>query len=790
MKPPPKEGRITLLLGVSLLSASLLALEVLFVRLVSILLYPVSTYLVISLALLGFGVGGTALALRRSPKPLSAAQAGAASIAFAVAVALALVDLLFAGQSPVAAALLPIALSLPFACGGLAIALALSLPGTSVHRVYFADLLGAGLGAAGILIAIEPLGGIRLGMLIAGLGLVAGGLFASTRKTKGAWGWCVLGVGSIVLSLLIHVPRGIVPIASKELALFTRLGPEVEWEYQGWSPMARVDVLSLPGDQVELPEAFEYKLVTQDGGAPSILLHMPDVRSADFTDHTLFGLPYWIKSGLRVLIIGLGGGPDVQAALHYGATSITGVEINPQMIDIARDHFADFVGHPYADPRVTIIEGDGRHVTRLSDERYDIIQLTGVDTSVAALGGNPNLAENYLYTVEAFREFYQHLTPEGTFSVSFPHVPGLGLRLMATASAALRAEGLNDPGQHLVVSTTGGFAHVLVKRSPFAATEIATIQEHFASPMMGLYFPLYHRLFGTPDAEFFARNEILYAPSLEIPGPHADFMKAFQARRERGFLAAQPQTVFPPTDDWPFFFVLDKWGHQVPNLLVLAVTIALLFAVSAVFILAPPIILRRSGLFLPKAPSLVLYFAALGLGYIFVEVVFIQKLSLFLGHPSYALAVTLCTLLISSGLGSLLGGRSDDRQSSVDRRRRVRLAATGVALLTFAAAVGLDSVYDLLLRWPLALRVLVSVVIVALPGFLMGIPFPTGLADVKAHTPAFVPWAWAINSTATVIGTVTAVMLAMLFGFTIVFVCAGALYLLSAFSGSVAFGPR
>jgi spermidine synthase len=790
MQEPSRKRPASIFAAIFCLSASLLSLEVLFVRLVSILLYPVSTYLVISLALLGFGISGTALALRRSDRPLTSSQASVAAVAFAAATLLALTDVWLAGQSSVAAILLPVALGLPFACGGTAIALALSLPGMPVHRIYFADLLGAGLGAGAVLVGMKALGGMNLGIVIAGAGLVAAGLFAGEQRTGSRWVWPLLGGGIALLGMLAASPTGITPIAPKELALFADLGPEVRWEYQGWSPIARVDVLSLPGDQVELPQAFDYKLVTQDGGAPSILLDIPNLETADFTDHTIFGVPYWISSNPRVLIIGLGGGPDVQAALHAGASSVTGVEINPQMIEIVSKTFSDFTYDLYEDPRVTVIEGDGRHVVRLSDETYDIIQLTGVDTSVASLGANPNLAENYLYTVEAFREFYQHLSPGGMLSVSFPDADGLGLRLVATAATALQAEGVADPAQQIVVSTTGGFAHVLAKRAPFTPAEVAVLAEHFDSTMLGLYFPLYHRLFGTPDADYFAQHAILYAPGLERPGLYADFFAAFETGQTHRFLAAQERTVFPPTDDWPFFFVLDKWGHFTPNLGILVLTIVLLLVASAVFVLTPPLVRRRSGLRLPGAPALALYFSALGLGYILVEVVLIQKLSLFLGHPSYALAVTLCTLLVSSGLGSWASGRGLGSGQTAAFRQRIGLATVGVALAVFVAAMLLTFLFDLLLRWPLTARILIGVLVVAAPGFLMGMPFPTGLAAVKDRAPAFVPWAWAINSTATVIGTILAVLLAMLFGFTAVFATAGGLYLSAAGSGLAYLRPR
>ncbi|MEJ2211313.1 MAG: methyltransferase domain-containing protein [Anaerolineae bacterium] len=784
-----REGAARILLGVFFLSASLLLLEVLFVRLVSILLYPVSTYLVISLALLGFGISGTALALRRSGRPLTPSQASMGAVAFAAATLLALVDVWLAGRSSVAAVLLPVALGLPFACGGMAIALALSLPGTPVHRVYFADLFGAGLGAGAFLIGMNLVGGVNMGIAIAGLGLVAAGLFAAGEAAWRRRVWPLVGVGVVLVGILIPLPPGITSIAPKELRFFNNLGADVRWEYQGWSSIARVDVLSLPGDRIELPQAFEYKLVTQDGGAPSILLDIPDLETADLIDHSILGIPYWISSSPRVMIIGLGGGPDVQAALSAGATSVTGVEINPQMIKIVDEVFADFVHHLYDDPRVTVIEGDGRHVVRLSDETFDVIQLTGVDTSVASLGANPNLAENYLYTVEAFREFYQHLSPDGVLSVSFPDANGLGLRLVATVAAALQAEGVDDPGQQIVVSTTAGFAHVLAKRGSFTAAEVEILTEHFDSGMLGLYFPLYHRLFGTPEAAYFAEHAVLYAPGLVRPGLYADFFAALQAGQSRAFLSAQERTVLPPSDDWPFFFVLDKWGYFTPNLGILVLTIGLLFVASAVFILTPPLVRRRRGLSLPGAPALVPYFFALGLGYILVEVVLIQKLSLFLGHPSYSLSVTLCTLLAASGLGSWASGRGLRSGQIAAFRRRIGLATVGVALAVLVAALALTPLFDLLLRWPLAARIMVGVAVVAVPGFLMGMPFPTGLAAVKDRAPTFVPWAWAINSTATVIGTILAVLLAMLYGFTVVFATAGGLYLLAAGSALIYFRP-
>ena len=280
-----------LLAGILLLSAALLGFEILAVRLVSILLYPVASYLVISLALLGLGASGGLLPLRRRESPISGAQIGVCSALFGMAVLLALASVWFASTSLTLSLLLILLLSLPFFLGGYALAAALSLPGFSVSKVYFADLFGAGIGAGAVLLGLSYLGGIQAGLLLAALAfgssalLHGGGLFSRLAIAT--------GLAFTLAALLIRPPHGIVPIAPKELAHFAQLGEQADWEYQGWDPVARIDVLSLPGDILDLSSSYEYKLVTQDGGAPSLLLHLPSQQAAKaFAEQTIFGLPY------------------------------------------------------------------------------------------------------------------------------------------------------------------------------------------------------------------------------------------------------------------------------------------------------------------------------------------------------------------------------------------------------------------------------------------------------------------------------------------------------------------
>jgi hypothetical protein len=757
-------------LGVFLLSSVLLAFEVLAVRLISILFYPIATYLVISLALLGFGISGGFLAIRKGGLHQTRRLAVVGAIGFSVTLLLAFVNIWFANQGGWLGITLLISLGLPFACGGLSIAIVLSQRDVPVHAVYFADLLGAGAGAGLLLLGLNLLSGMQIGGILAALGLSSAAFFMESKRNR--LFTLVASTALFFASILVQLPNGVIPISPKELALMSHRDGEVRWEAQKWSPLARVDVLSLPGDALPSVGATEYKLVTQDGGAPTILLHFPsEMGSVEALRQSIFGLPYWLKTEPSVLIIGLGGGPDVQAALNAGARKIVGVEVNSRMIELVRDSYAEFVGDPYRDPRVTIVQGDGRHFIQKAQESFDVIQLTGVDTSVASLGANPNLTENYLYTIEAFDEFLSHLDADGLLSVSFPNVDGLGLRLTAMAAQALKRRGVETPQDHLVITEITGFIHVLLKQTPFTNAEVMSLQDHFEDPVTALYFPLYNRLFGVPEEDFFARSEILYTPGLESQSVYTDYYAALANNSEARFLKSQAQNVLTPTDDRPFFFVLDKWGGRAVNLQTLGMTFGLLTIAAAVLMIVPPLIQSRRGLNIRGAGRMAGYFLALGLGYIFVEVNLIQKYSLFLGHPSYSLAVTLCTMLVSSGLGSLVGGRWQMQAS-----KKIRWVTLGIAGLILLDILFLDPLFRRLLGLPLGIRISIAIILAACPAFLMGMPFPTALQVVKERAGQFVPWAWAINGTASVMSTVLGVIIAIIWGFNAVFFLSMVLY--------------
>lgn len=758
------------LLAVGLASIALLAHEMLLIRYFSILLYPVAAYLVISVGLLGYGMGGTLLSLIR-PRRVSLRLAGFALLGFAVTVIATLPWVWDAWRSRALAITLPAIAGLSFALGGLAIATILEIPSTSVNRVYFADLLGASLGAGLSLLGLNYVSGLQAGVLVAAVALFAASALFSSRVA--AWLIGLMGVLLAAFGLTARIPNGLLPIVPKELALFAGLGSDVTWEYQGWGPLARVDVLSLARDSL-FGEVWpvNYKLVTQDGGAPTLLVS-PENDALNFIgERTNFGVPYWIRpTPARVLIVGLGGGVDLQTALFFGSQSVTAAEINGRMLELLQERYTTFTGKVAFDPRVVIVQADGRHVIQASGHAFDIIQLTGVDTTVASAGATPNLAENYLYTVEAFREDFRHLTPQGLLSVSFPDVEGLSLRLLSTGWYALRQERVVDPSMHIILMRVGGFAQILIKRSPFTREEVSALQDRLAGPVQDAYFPLYGRLFGT---SFDPTNELLVAPGLRVNGKNATFAGELATGREQAWMATQNRNIAPATDDRPFFFVLDKWGRYAPNLEALSVALVLLAGASLAFLFVPMLMLGRRGHSVSGALPSSAYFILLGVAYIAVEVSLIQKLTLLLGHPSYALAITISTLLASSGAGSLLSGVWRAAAKS-----KVRVATLGTAIGLVLYAFGLSPLFNSLIEFSFPLRLVIAIVAVAVPGFLMGMPFPTGLAEVKRQALPFVPWAWALNSSASVMGTVGALLVAMNSGFRAVLLTAAAMYLLS-----------
>jgi hypothetical protein len=759
-------------------------LQVSLMRLTSVMYYSAFVYAIIGVALLGYGAAGSVLAGRRDPPAgHPAARLGRWLAAFAAVVVPAFLavnavelpaHVLFGSLRGVPVLLLTYALlTVPFFLLGLGIAGTFAAYAGDVNRLYFADLVGAGAGSALAVVSLPWLGGVPLVAVAGAVGAMGavcafGAAGASRRPALvvGAADLLLLGVFLAADAPAVHIaPDKHGPV----LARAAKPGG-LDLTYSRWSAFGRVDVTepfaTLPpqfgGDVSPLFMArrIEQRMLMLDGAAPAFLYRV-DGAPADleFLAATSQSPAHRLRPAARVLVIGVGGATDVLIALAGGARHVVGVELNPITAHAVRDVYGSYVGHVLSDARVELVVAEGRNFAARDRTRYDVIQLSGVDTGTThGAYGLGTMPESFVYTVEALQDLLARLAPGGVLSITRDLQLGWALRLVSVARAALLAEGL-DPGARLAVLKGMGYgwATVLVKREPFTGEEAVALRE-FATRWR---FPLlYDPLAGGGDPQF----ERLVRGG---PGDEGDL------------------ELRPSTDDWPFFFVTLRWSrlprmlvrepHPLANPLVFLVaflSVNLLgLALLAVALIGWPLWrLRAAWRETPGKGAAVGYFAALGAGFILVEVALMQRFTVFLGNPALAVATVLAALLVSSGLGSLAA-----------RARRglgvlpAAVAAIVVGLLVYASPL-LPALLRALMWAPLGARLALSVLLVALVGFPMGMPFPAGLGRVAERAAPFVPWAWGINGMLSVIASLAGYLLGMAAGYTAMFCTGAALY--------------
>jgi hypothetical protein len=445
---------------------------------------------------------------------------------------------------------------------------------------------------------------------------------------------------------------------------------------------------------------------------------------------------------------------------------------------------ADYSGHLAENPRVNYVKDEGRSYLARGDEQYNLIWYPAPDSysaTNAATSGAFVLSESYLYTKEAIEESFDHLRPGGIIAAQFGEVnydakPNRTARYVATARDALAEMGVRNPADHIIVVTTttqapGALATILVKPTPFTKAEVDRVLTRMTA---------------------LAATTLRYAPGHAVKGDPVSELSTMPDRELDSFYDAYPFYIRPVTDDAPFFWhfkqfpdVIRTFGDAVSvgdpevaigeRVLLLLLLVALLFA--AVFLLLPFLAIRDVWKKLPRKGISAVYFAALGLGFIFFEITLIQRLTLFLGYPTLSLTVTLASLLIFTGVGALLSGRYAERLGQV-----VPVMIGALALLTVFYLFGLPEITDAGLGWPVAARVATAFVVLAPLGICLGTFMPVGLGAVAGLTEfprEYVAWGWAVNGFASVVGAVLSTILAMTFGFRVVLVVALVLYVVA-----------
>jgi len=786
------------LLSIALLSAAALAYEILLMRLFSIIQWHHFAYMMISLALLGYGASGTFLALTRrwlegrflAAYVVNAALFGVTAMVcfrLAQAVPFNALEVLWDPRQPLWLLLIFLLLFIPFFCVANCICLSFSQFSKQLHRVYCFDLVGAGIGAVaiiGLLFIVSPSTALQV---VAATGLLSAAV---------AWRECGVQPRWPALALLMTAVVALSPAAGFSLqvsqfkglsqALRVLNAKQIDQRSSPLGQLTTVESLSVPfrhtpGLSLNTPAAIPAQLgVFTDADALSVLTRFDgDLEKLTYLDYQSSSLPYHLLEKPAVLVLGAGGGADVLQALYHRASRVDAVELNPQMVELVNTEFADFTGGLYTLPRVTVHNSEARGFVTASSNRYDLIQVALLDSFSASSAGLYALSENYLYTLEAFSQYLQHLQPGGILSITrwTKTPPRDGLKIFATAVATLEQAGVAEPGRQLVMIRSWNTSTLLVKNEAFSNSAINNLKTFCRQRWFDLvYYP------GITSNEANRYNQL----------PEPWFFKGAShllGSAPAAFMDDYKFNIHPATDNRPYFSHFLKW-RTLPELLalserggmpllewgylVLIATLALALLTSVLLVLLPLWLTRNSG---SRAAGqgwrLMVYFAAIGIAFMFIEIAFIQKFILFLHHPLYAVSVVLCAFLVFAGLGSLFSARWRKHITVL----RISAAIGGLSVLYILLLPGL---FEGLVQLPGVFKIPLSVLLIAPLAFLMGAPFPLGLDVVSNSLPAWIPWAWGINGCASVVSAILATLLAIHLGFVFVVMAAVLLYVLAA----------
>lgn len=793
MSEPNESPRASnaLLAATALASLALLSLEVLQVRIFSYAIDPLRVHAAISVALLGLGAGAVIASTRPSVVD------HAPSLFAAAALSIPLTHLLFAKVSPLVAsgdagaAVLFALMSLPYLLAGAAKGALVAKHSSDAGRLFSADLVGSALGCVLPVPLLRPVGAEPLLALSAALLALSGVVIA--RKSKPA-------IAALVMAALFApIATRALPFAPDPTDLYGIARAALARAYPGrsaeaytpvrefarWDPISRAEVYAFPGEFGRINGTMPMRLFAQDGGAGSILLGVaehPELARAIF-EATIFGGAYYPRESPRrdVLVIGLGGAPDILSARYHEARRVVGVEVNRTTIDLVRGPYAGLMGAPYSDPRVTIVHADGRGFAERTREGYDALVMTGADTYAAAQSGAFLFSESYLYTREAFARYFQVLRADGVLCIT--RAGAEGLRTLTTMIEALRARGVAHPERHIIVMQQGIAVQIIASPSPFSRADsirvVRAIQHGASLPRINI--PVYEAMgFGISTP-----MRLLYAPGIvpEPSDPHAVMLVAASRGLDRALIDRNPLDISPVSDDRPFFFQfldLRRWSSTGGETIYAKglrtyTTDSIAIAVVALLMVLAPLRKnrdKREGDQRAFSGREALWATALGAAYLGVELVLMQRATLYLGHPTWAVAATLLALLLASSVGAAWVGRA------TDPAKRSRDGALVAGAIGVVMALGFPAALRVLSTDSLPLRIAAFVLCVAPVGVAMGVPFAGGLRVTRGAEN--VAWTLAVNAVAGVVAALAVPVIAMAFGFEVIGVCAALLYWLAA----------
>jgi spermidine synthase len=780
-------------LATFLISFSTLALEVALSRLLSVTTWYHLAFFVVSSAMLGMTAGAVTVYIKSSY--FTTENLDKISSRFSIGYSLAIpVTLLLLCLVPIeihknvmsffALLITTIACFLPFYFFGVIITLVLTRYNLPIGKIYAADLIGASLGCLFVLWGLEILDVPSIILFCSAAGLLSALVFnyhAGTAKVNK-----YLALSFIILAVLAFLNStssyGIRPVVIK--------GSSIEntnsYELEDWNSFSRIVVYKQIEDSPQLwgaspiapmdKKILQYKM-NIDGRAGTVMRKFSTMDDIEHLKYDVTNIAYYLRPKGSACIIGVGAGKDVQSAILFGHEKITGIELNPIFIDLLENRFRSFAGI-VGYKGVKLVLDEARTYFTKTDEKFSLIQMSLIDTWASTAAGSFSLSENILYTTEAWKLFFEHLDENGIFTVSRWYSPqnlGETGRVVSLASATLMQMGIKEPSKHIIMVASGPISTILICRQPFSEQDISILKQNSSRLLY---------------------NNIILPGLIPADIDLQDILKAQSEDELYSNIKNKPLNFEPSTDENPYFFNMLKLdnlnlplymqggyiggviqGNMIATLtLLLLILSLLLLSVVTVFV---PLLkgkkvndksLTRSRQFWPGA----FYFSLIGIGFICLEIAFMQRLSTFLGHPIYALGIILFTILLSTGIGSLIS-----EKLPLTKSPWLFLYPVITAVIIIIMRFAMTAIIADMITSKIIYKILISMVLIFPLGILMGFFFPTGFRLVKLVNVNETPWFWALNGAFGVLFSAVAVFISIYFTISVNFYISAICYILT-----------
>lgn len=757
---PVLVNRRLLFAGIFLIALSGLVLEVSITRIFSAAIWYHFAFVAVSVALVGLGASG--LVVQHRVKKLKGKWAENLTIYSAWGIAIFIPITLFVmhalASQVIYLPLFMILFSVPFFLVGIIISAAFNAFASVAGRLYAADLIGASAGALLVVLFLVLTGGEGATLIVGLIAAIGGTIFSriakNTKKTVVSLMFVAFALSLIFLNhatQIFAIPTD--PTAQKDLPIYLREHPGSKIVKTEWNSFSRIDVVEGGAGG----EGLVAKVFIDGGAGTNIISWDGKTESRQELSTWMQYLPFKMMQDPKVLVIGSGGGRDVVASLVSGSKDVTSVEINPIIYETVKS-YGDRAGNVYSHEYVRSYVDEGRSFITRSSEKYDIIYVPFVDTWASVSSGGLSVSENFLYTLQGFQQYYDHLTDTGKivtvrWLIDAP-------RFISTYAKLLEQNGIpqDQLDRHLIMVTSDSYTQdpsvtmVIFSKSPFTDEEIRFFSQSF--------------------------SQYGYKPIL-VPGqimrePYSALLNG-QINLDQFYNMFETK-VYPVTDDNPYFLSFEKPLPGVVEVLLYASV-----GIVAIFLLVPFAWMKRrreEEVGTKKSEigiaTMIPYFAALGMGFILIELALLQKLILLMGNPTMTFALLLFTLLISSGAGSLLSARI-----AKNNMKNLVFIIGGIAGLGILYFLFLPPIIYSTIAEPIEAKAAVSIAILAPIGFLMGMPLPTGMRLLKVHRPDYIPWMWAVNGAFSVLGAVLAIALGIMYGSSLAMILGILIYLIA-----------